>query len=318
MVIELGSTSGTRGFLLRRDAIALGIDDNALARMVRFGELVRIRQGVYAPRAEWAALSRRERHRVLTRAVQALYDGHVAVSHTSQAMADGAPDWGHDLREVHLTHLAGGGRRRAGIVHHEGSLRVSDLSRDADGWHTTPTRTVLDSCNLLSTEAGLVLANWYLHEGLTTTEELEARYVELQRSPRMLAVRLVLRLADGGAESVGESRFLYLVWRAGLPRPVLQYEVWDGDDLVGTVDAVWPELGVMAEFDGKVKYGRLLKPGQSAADAVFAEKVREDRIRELTGFRVIRPIWSDFERPDLLVQRLRRIMARPGVTRRSG
>ncbi|MCW2852767.1 MAG: hypothetical protein JWM84_2431 [Nocardioides sp.] len=310
MLNELLGASGTQGFLLRRDALALGIDDNALARMVRLGELVRIRHGVYVARAEWGALSGPQRHRVQTRAVQALYRDHVAVSHTSQAIADGAPDWGHDLRAVHLTHLAGGGRRRAGIVHHEGSLRVPDLSRSGEGWHTTPTRTVLDCCNLLSTEAGLVLANWYLHEGLTTTEELEARYVELQRSPRMLAVRLVLRLADGRAESVGESRFLYLVWRAGLPRPVLQWDVWDGDFLVGTVDAVWPELGVMAEFDGKVKYGRLLKPGQSAADAVFAEKVREDRIRELTGFRMIRPIWSDLERPYLLVQRLRRIMAR--------
>nr|WP_227464266.1 type IV toxin-antitoxin system AbiEi family antitoxin domain-containing protein [Nocardioides lijunqiniae] len=302
-------TVGTQDFLLRRDALACGIGDNALARMVKRGELVRIRHGVYASRAAWGALSGAQRHRVHTRAVQALYGEHVAVSHTSQAIADGAPDWGHDLRSVHLTHLAGGGRRHAGIVHHEGSLRVPDLSRSRDGWHTTPTRTVLDCCNLLSTEAGLVLANWYLYKGLTTTEELETRYVELQRSPRMLAVRLVLRLADGGAQSVGESRFLHLLWREGLPRPVLQYPVWDGDVLVGTVDAVWPELGVMAEFDGKVKYGRLAKPGQSAADVVFAEKVREDRIRELTGFRVIRPIWSDLDRPALLAQRLRRLMS---------
>ncbi len=303
-------TDVAQGFLLRRDALACGIDDNALARMVKRGELVRIRHGVYASRAAWGALSGPQRHRVHTRAVQALYGEHVAVSHTSQAIADGAPDWGHDLRSVHLTHLAGGGRRHAGIVHHEGSLRVPDLSRSPEGWHTTPTRTVLDCCNLLSTEAGLVLANWYLHQRLTTVEELEARYVELQRSPRTLAVRMVLRLADAGAESVGESRFLYLLWRAGLPRPVLQWEVRDGDVLVGIVDAVWPELGVMAEFDGKVKYDRLLKPGQSPADAVFAEKVREDRLREVTGFRMIRPIWSDLDRPDRLVQRLRRLLFR--------
>jgi hypothetical protein len=298
------------GFVLRRDAISLGIDDNALARLVRVGELIRIRQGAYAPRAEWLGLSPRQRHRVLTRAVQAQYDSHVAVSHTTQLIADGGPDWGLDLRDVHLTHLSGGGRRSAGIVHHEGSLRVVDLSRTATGWHTTPTRTVLDCSNLVTTEVGLVIANWYLHEGLTTLEELEARYVEMQRSRRMLPVRLVLRLADGRVESVGESRFLYLIWRAGLPLPALQWHVWDGGRLVGALDFAWPELGLMAEFDGKVKYGRLLRPGQSASDAVFAEKRREDELREITGLRMIRLVWADLDRPAATAERIRRLLKR--------
>ncbi|MCD4536101.1 type IV toxin-antitoxin system AbiEi family antitoxin domain-containing protein [Nocardioides sp. cx-169] len=310
MLDALLGTGSTQGFLLRRDAVALGIDDNALARLVRIGELVRIRQGVYAPRREWSTMTRRQRHGVLTRAVQALYRDHVVVSHTSQAIADGAPDWGVDLSSVHLTHLSGGGRRSAGVVHHEGSLRVVDVTRSPEGWRTTPTRTVLDSCNLVGTEAGLVLANWYLHEGLTSVDQLEARYVEMQRSRRMLAVRLVLRLANGRVESVGESRLLYLIWRAGLPMPIVQWEVWDGDRLVGTVDFAWPELGLMAEFDGKVKYGRLLRPGQDAGDAVFAEKRREDELREVTGCRMIRPIWVDLDRPDTTAERIRRMLKR--------
>ncbi|MDP2774768.1 MAG: type IV toxin-antitoxin system AbiEi family antitoxin domain-containing protein [Nocardioides sp.] len=300
----------SRGFVLRREALALGIDDNALARLVKAGELVRIRQGAYAPRAQWLDHSPRQRHVVLTHAVQAQYDDHVVVSHVSQAVADGAPDWGLDLTDVHLTHLEGGGRRSAGIVHHEGSLRVVDVSRSSDGWFTTPTRTLLDCCNIVTTEVGLVLANWYLHHGLTTIDELKVRYAELQRSRRMLPVRLVLRLADRRIESVGESRFLYLVWRAGLPLPVPQWEVWDGDRLVGVVDFAWPELGLMAEFDGKIKYGRLLRPGQSAGDAVFAEKCREDELREITGFRMIRPIWSDLDRPDVTADRVRRMLRR--------
>ncbi len=36
------------GLLLRRDAVASGLDDNWLARMVRAGALVRIRHGAYA------------------------------------------------------------------------------------------------------------------------------------------------------------------------------------------------------------------------------------------------------------------------------
>lgn len=308
MLELLTGNDGSRDFVLRRDAIALGIDDNALARLVKAGELVRIRQGAYAPRSRWLASSSRQRHLVLTKAVQAQYDEHVVVSHLSQAIADGAPDWGLDLGPVHLTHLVGGGRRAAGIVHHEGSLRVVDVSRSGDGWVTTPTRTVLDCCNLVTTEVGLVLANWYLNQGLTTIDELKIRYDEMQRSRRMLAVRLVLMLADGRIESVGESRFLYLVWRAGLPLPVPQWEVWDGSRLVGTVDFAWPELGLMVEFDGKVKYGRLLRPGQSAGDAVFAEKRREDELREITGLRMFRPVWSDLDRPGLTADRVRRML----------
>ena len=53
--------------------------------------------------------------------------------------------------------------------------------------------------------------------------------------------------------------------------------------VVGVADMAWPEHGVLGEFDGKVKYGRLLLPGESPGDAVFREKRREDEMRRLTG-----------------------------------
>jgi len=55
----------------------------------------------------------------------------------------------------------------------------------------------------------------------------------------------------------------------------------------------WPELGVYGEFDGKVKYGRLLKPGQDPGEAVFAEKRREDEVRRATGGTMIRWVWDE-------------------------
>ena len=84
-----------------------------------------------------------------------------------------------------------------------------------------------------------------------------------------------------------------------------QWEVTDEHGfLAGIVDFGWPEHGVLGEFDGKVKYGRLLKPGQSASDIVFAEKQREDRLREITGFTVRRFVWDDLSRPVITAQRL--------------
>ena len=62
---------------------------------------------------------------------------------------------------------------------------------------------------------------------------------------------------------------------AGLPAPVLQWEVCSPcGAVVARVDFGWPELRTVGEFDGRVKYGRLLRPGQDPGDAVFEEKRR--------------------------------------------
>jgi hypothetical protein len=94
--------------------------------------------------------------------------------------------------------------------------------------------------------------------------------------------------SDGGSESVGESRSRVALDRAGLPPPVLQWKVTDRDgELIGRTDFGWPQLRTVGEFDGRVKYGRLLRPGQQPGDAVFAEKLREDRLRD-QGLSVVR------------------------------
>ena len=51
------------------------------------------------------------------------------------------------------------------------------------------------------------------------------------------------------------------------------------------------------EFDGRVKYEALLRPGERASDVVFREKRREERICRLTGWRCIRIAWADLDRP---------------------
>ena len=122
---------------------------------------------------------------------------------------------------------------------------------------------------------------------------------------------LVLRLADGRAESVGESRARYLCWSQGLPRPEVQYQVFDASGrLVGTTDMAWPHLGMLVEFDGRIKYGDLLKPGQQASDVVFAEKQREDLLRRITGFAMERLTWDDLARPVATARRIRERMTR--------
>ena len=73
---------------------------------------------------------------------------------------------------------------------------------------------------------------------------------------------------------------------------------------IARTDFGWPGRGTVGEFDGRVKYGRLLRPGQSAGDAVFAEKLREDRIRD-QDLRVVRWTWPDLDDFHLVAARLR-------------
>ena len=65
---------------------------------------------------------------------------------------------------------------------------------------------------------------------------------------------------------------------------------------LGRVDLGYPELGVLIEFDGKVKYQQPFRPGQTPAEVVIAEKLREDRLRAL-GYVVVRFVWSDLADP---------------------
>ena len=93
---------------------------------------------------------------------------------------------------------------------------------------------------------------------------------------------------------------------AALPPPILQLEVYDiRRRKLGRSDYSWHGGRLLGEFDGRIKYGRLLKPGESPGDAVFKEKLREDALRD-NGSRVVRWVWAELAQPHLIVERIRR------------
>lgn len=115
-------------------------------------------------------------------------------------------------------------------------------------------------------------------------------------------------LLNGLSESAGESVSRVLLRHAGLPTPELQVELLDDRGrLVARPDFLWREFGVVGEFDGKIKYLNLLRPGETAADVVLREKQREERMREL-GLIVIRWIWDEIYERDELVNRISRAL----------
>lgn len=304
-------TSPEPTVLLRREALAAGIDDRALQRAVRAGELVRVRHGAYVAADVWARADWRERHLIVARAVHRTHGDRVAFSHHTAACLHGLDLWKVDLRKLHTTRTdATHGRRAAGVVHHQGLVHPAEVQW-VRGLPVVPlARAALESASLVPLEQGLITLDSALRDDLCDKQTLRDRYDVVGGWPHSLGLQLAVGLADGRHESAGESRTGHLLWRSGLPAPVPQFEILHDGRVIARVDFAWPGEGVVLEFDGREKYLKYLRPGESVTDAVLREKRREDLIREVTGWVVIRVVWADLADPRRLVARIERAMRR--------
>ncbi|GEP40374.1 hypothetical protein NPS01_40370 [Nocardioides psychrotolerans] len=303
---------------LRRDLIADGYTDRAIARLVDAKVLKKLRHGAYVAHDAWEALDHEGRHGLTARAVVKAGKTDLVLSHVSSLPDWGAPMWGLDLSVVHVTrtdHKAG--RREAGVKQHRGLLMPDDTTARNGVRITSPERTLIELTTMADLEQCLVVWNHFVHKKLTTIDRVNSRYRALSTGPRSsmehwpdtLTTELLLRLADGRIETVGESRTQCLFWKQRLPKPVPQYEMRDADgNFLGRVDFAWPEHKVFLEFDGRVKYEKYLREGETAADAVIREKRREERICERTGWRCIRITWADLAYPERTAMRIRNFL----------
>jgi hypothetical protein len=278
----------------RRELLAAGFTHDEVRRSLRNGELVVVRPGAYSREA--LPRGPDERHRLQVHAAAAGLAAEAAVSHVSAVVLHDLPTWGMALDRVHATRARRSGGRRGRTVHlHTAPLAPDEIALVDGITVTAPARTVVDVARTAPFEQAVVVADRALATGLVTPSRLAAQVVTAAGWPGAPAARRVVAFADGRSESVGESRSRTAIAAAGLPDPVLQWQVTTtGGRLLGRTDFGWPARSVIGEFDGRAKYGRLLRPGQDAGDAVFAEKRREDALRA-AGLRVIRWTWADLD-----------------------
>lgn len=296
------------GVFLRREALAFGYEDRDLTRAVRYGVLHRIRQGAYVASGTWAIADPTERHRLRCTAVLLTHGHRVALSHASAAVHHDMRLWQVPLDRVHVLRLDGGPGRVCGdVVYHAGAWTPNDVWQLGDRLLTSPARAAVETASLVGVEHAVVIFDGAIDLDLASPEEIAATYQRMDGWPQTQHLQVSVRLMRPGAQSVGESRSRFMCWGQGLPEPVLQFEVRDEMGvIVGIADMAWPEHGVLGEFDGRVKYGRLLMPGESPGDAVFREKRREDEMRRLTGYCFVRLIWLDLNRPRATSAMIRR------------
>ena len=294
----------------RATLLADGMSDQHLAALVRDGTLVRIRRGQYADGAAWRSLSRADRHRLLTRGVMLRAHPGTTATHVSAALEWGAPVWDLSLEVAHTTRRDGkAGRRRDDWIQHCNVLPAEDMTMRNGIPVSVAARTCVEITTVADVERSLVVVNGLLHSGATTVQEFADCAENARYWPHSLTTDLVLRLCEPRIESVGETRFDFLCWRQHLPRPTPQVTVHDeSGTLVARLDFAWKDYGVFVEFDGKEKYVKHRREGETLDDFLMREKRREELVCQLTGWVCIRVTWADLATPDLLARRVRKLL----------
>lgn len=287
----------------------VGVDESEQRRLVRAGELIRVRHGVYRPGGH---LDPEAERLMSVRGTVPLLDGRAVVSHASAAVLHALPVPRSTLKRVCVTRPGASRGYQTKALRVRGCPVSDDEIVEVDGLRvTSPARTAVDLARELAFPWAVGVVDAALRSGVRK-DVLRDHVVAGARWPGNSRARAAVEFADGRSESVGESRSRVLFAQAGLPPTALQYGVaWNGT-FVGRADFAWEDRGVLGEFDGLAKYGRLRHPDETVADAVVREKVREDRLRD-AGYLVVR--WTDAEQdaPSMLLRRVRAVLdAGPG------
>lgn len=191
--------------------------------------------------------------------------------------------------------------RREGVVGRRLNVEEGDIV-DVDGVRCTSyVRTWADLAGSLSVTELTVITDRLLsrRHPLSTRSELEAVHRRQLGGRGSPARRQSLDLASDGSESPRESELRVLLVMAGLPTPECNVEIFDGRRFVARVDMLYRDARVIIEYDGD--YHR--DPRQWSKD-----QARRAELESL-GYRVTVVTARDFDTPDVLVARIRRLLS---------
>lgn len=280
-----------------------------VAEMIGSGTVTRVRRGAYTARLADTA---EDRHVQLIRATMPRLSSEAVLSHVSAALWHGLPAWTDALERVHVSRSRPYGGRRNDVVHvHTTTLGPDDWAVMDGVPVTSLIRTVLDCARTVSFPRGVALADAALMKGLALAD-LETGLASAPLQHGIRRARRVVGSTEPGAESVGETFSRLTLAAAGVPVPELQFLVIDSEgEVCARSDFAWRAQRTLGEFDGRAKYGRLLRAGDKPGNAVFREKVREDRLRDL-GWEVVRWTWDDLSNPSALAARITAAFVRGG------
>jgi very-short-patch-repair endonuclease len=195
---------------------------------------------------------------------------------------------------------------------HRATVDSADVINMDGVLRTTIARTVVDIAREHGWIEAVVVGDAALARGMTTTAELDAVLAACARWPGICRARRVVAELDGLAESPLESVSRLRIRQLGLPPPQLQAQITDARGVqLGRVDFYWPELGVIGEVDGRMKYA------VDPETALWEEKRRQERLED-TGLIVVRWGKPELDEPELLRRKLLTAFGRAAHRRRGG
>jgi hypothetical protein len=310
---------------------AKGVSPALMRSLIRSGQLIRMRQGVYATKRalDWANANANAANAANARnapsaagdpgpdpvrahvlnvlAAMATVGGNAVASYHSAALL-------HRLSlltpppegTVALTLPLARKWNRTGsadVVFHASDLPKDHVTRLFNLPLTTAARTVTDLARTLPFMDAVVVADSALNQEKTTKPELQQILTQFAAGwPGVRQARRALEFADERAESPLESAARVVFAEAGLDPPELQVTIHgEQAQFAARVDFLWRAQKVIAEADGLVKY--------SDRDDLLSERERDHQLRE-AGYIAVHFTWREiFQTPELVVARIRSALA---------
>lgn len=282
------------GLVTRAQAVTAGYTERELrSHTAVHGPWAVVRRGVYAERDLWDSLTGYdEKARLRDLAVHLSMRTKHLMSHDSAARLLGLPM----LRPRHeLSHVTREGvvgtRTERGVKHH--LTRLGLLNTEiVDGVRVTGlARTAVDLAREHGLDTGVVACDRFLSLG-HSREQLESELLLMWCWPEVTRAKAAVHLADGGAESPGESLTRLLVVELGLGEVETQFSVRIDDQVVRTDLRVGCHV---IEFDGRVKFRDVTNGGvatREIEEILWDERTRQQRICA-EGLGMSRVTWDE-------------------------
>jgi hypothetical protein len=279
-------SQGLHGVFIGAHAVSEGV---LTRHQLQNGPYLRVLHGVYAD----PSLARD--HLLRCRAAVLLMPPSAVLGGRSAAALLGAPAPAYGDPVTVVVPPGAKWRGPGGVRVHTADVPASDVLFDEEGIRRTgPARTAWDVATLEPIGTAVGVLDAMVRTGLLdvgTLQQLQARPLGAWRSRR---ARRALALVDGRSESPPESWVRVACALAGLPPPVLQYEVLVDGVWLARVDLAWPEQRLIVEYDGEYHFEGL----QIVKDDVrLAALVAAD-------WRVIRLSSADLRHMDDVVSRI--------------
>jgi hypothetical protein len=278
-----------------------GVSQARLRSLVRSGDLIQYRRGVYVTRqaVEAARPSPRRLHALRVAAVRAGVGAAIASHHSAGRIL------GLDLLDPPAEEIVTMTRRPpqrsrtrpvAGVIFHNAAVPDWQLLEAFGVSLTSVSRTVVDIARTSSFVQGVVVADCALRLDRTSHPELMHVARSCKQWPGIERAKKVILFGDGNADSVLESCARVAFAEAGLEPPQLQAEVLAASTAY-RVDFLWPKYRTIAEADGLAKY---------AQPQDLRRQFERDRKLRAAGYQVVHFTWEEiFRTPGQVVAQLR-------------